>query len=616
MKKINEAIKRLNKEQKEELAEFLGLHNNSFSEIATKFLLPDGINKVLSLLESDELEIINVIYDNNDGITFSEISKILEMEVVKIEKLAANLSKKLFVYVIKNRQLLTNKMDKIYAIKEIVDFLNIYTVDEIKTQFLNSSDAMVACKSSTTQLKHKNDQKYKFLFFLLEKGGIATFEESANFLKGHNVNLILNSLLKQNAIRFAYIFSPVLCSCIVITEENLVALSFELAEKESAGKNDVNNRLFLLNNLLKTYDVISTFGLFLTKQDKFRKIDRRRITDAMIPLMDKNKEDVSKKDISQLSLYLLYKLNCIIIEKDIVEISLNGISDVLEDPKEFLKKIIFSLKKGDAPDSFFPAPFDLPDFDYIESFIEIIWRLKEVKEKYLKILLYNYILSKTLTDNVNQTIIDSEIIFQKIDDLKNFLILLGLIKIENSFYRLTAIGEEIFQDLLNISLTGEAREPEKSVYINSDFSLHIPLEKVFSSDLYLILANTEIIKDDIVLDVMINKSSIISSFKRGMSLDVFMDTLKKYSKNTLPQNLDFLLREWTNQTVKIDLFNAVIMKSSHPTFLDDLELTKAGKGIVKRISKEYAIVNKELLDDIIKEAKKQEALIHLFEKGN
>ena len=153
---------------------------------------------------------------------------------------------------------------------------------------------------------------------------------------------------------------------------------------------------------------------------------------------------------------------------------------------------------------------------------------------------------------------------------------------------------------------------KKTYNINPDFTLIIPAHELASETLYHLLTHTDITKNDVIINAVISKSAIVRAQKRGMSLSRFLEALELYSKNELPQNLDFLLREWSNQTININISQHILLTSSHPEFIDELMLGITKEGIVERISPTYAMVKKDYIDEIIKVARKKDAVISLF----
>ncbi len=140
----------------------------------------------------------------------------------------------------------------------------------------------------------------------------------------------------------------------------------------------------------------------------------------------------------------------------------------------------------------------------------------------------------------------------------------------------------------------------------------VPADEIPPVDLFHMLSHTETIKNDVMTLVKITKNSIIAAFKRGMTNDAFLDTLQRLSKNNVPQNLSFLISEWTNQTLQIQISDKVLLKANKEIFIEELLHSEFKKAIVEKITPHYAIIKKQYIEDIIKYSNKKEALIQLF----
>ncbi|HPJ40580.1 MAG TPA: helicase-associated domain-containing protein, partial [Spirochaetota bacterium] len=191
-----------------------------------------------------------------------------------------------------------------------------------------------------------------------------------------------------------------------------------------------------------------------------------------------------------------------------------------------------------------------------------------------------------------------------------------VLSIEKGLISLTDTGRKIAAKILKLveQDTLEQEMEQKCIYINPDFSLMIPKQEIPSEDLYHILTHTEIAKDDIILNTKISKASILRAFKRGMAQEPFLTSLRRFSRNDIPQNLTFMLQEWAQQTIRVNIMNAIIIHSNQPSFLEELSYGKLGHAIIEKISPNYAVIDREHLDEVIKTAQDRDAVIRLFEE--
>ncbi len=107
---------------------------------------------------------------------------------------------------------------------------------------------------------------------------------------------------------------------------------------------------------------------------------------------------------------------------------------------------------------------------------------------------------------------------------------------------------------------------------------------------------------------------MLNAFKRGMKAKILTDTLEKYAKNELPQNMTFLIHEWIKQSLNLHVYYGTILEVNHQSFIDELEY-KQPDAVIRRLSQTCAIVAVEYIDDIVKLGEKHKALIRIDQAG-
>jgi hypothetical protein len=197
----------------------------------------------------------------------------------------------------------------------------------------------------------------------------------------------------------------------------------------------------------------------------------------------------------------------------------------------------------------------------------------------------------------------------------NMGVLMGLYKASDEKIHITDIGIDTGENLLKTDAHIERPEDEgsKTIYINPDFTLLIPPDEISSMALYNLLSHTDIVSQDVVIHARITQQAIIRAHKRGLNLKIFTKTLESYAKNEIPQNLEFLLKEWASQTISVAMNYVILMKVNNTAFLDELLYNTALKDNIERIAPNYAVVHKTQIDDIVRLAREQDAAISLFE---
>ncbi|NLV68325.1 MAG: hypothetical protein GXY14_11705, partial [Spirochaetes bacterium] len=378
---------------------------------------------------------------------------------------------------------------------------------------------------------------------------------------------------------------------------------------------NVNNGYNLTVNLLLAYDVISSSGLFLTKQNKFRKIDLKKISDALLVMRDIKGETAESEDTAMLILTLLHIMNCLKLDRDIGVITLKPVAEFIDDPVLMLKHIAAKLADTRKKDDIFTGSIVIPSFNDLKTLINILGRIKSAELNYLKAAFMTSRLAVTVKktgDTPAERMADYTGAFMASLD---FLTLCGVSAIQEGIIVITEPGRRLYSMLHGRKHTKET-EAVPCIYISPDFTLMIPDRDIDPSSLYLIMAYTEMIRQDVVIEAAITKSSIINASKRGMNFEKFIATLRKYAKNEIPQNLEFLLDDWTRQTISINITRPVLLYSSHPNYIDELMYGAASKAVRERISENHVILNRENIDDVVKFSKKFDVKLNIFEEGD
>ncbi|MCP4131403.1 MAG: hypothetical protein GY754_10520 [bacterium] len=617
MKTITDAIKRLSKEKIKELASLLMLKKADENAIISRITSYSGLDKILTGLSLNELQMLQLVYSNDAVITLGEIEKKLEINIAEVEKTANGLAGKLMLYIIKNRQLLSNKLDKIYGIEEIASIINITGISTIHEELAKISASLEQTDedeaASSTVLNNAESNIKQILIHLAESGGIVSLEDFQSYCTKEPFDSVLSTMLEQKLISMCQVITPRYHTVILVDEKIAPAAAHLVAKKETKD-NRVHNRFHFLLNTFNAFDVISTYGMFLTKQGKFRIIDEKRIMESQRRLQWPNGKYPVPEEVLRLTLFFLNRLGCLKLDKDIANITLAPIQNQVEEPENVIITMMKVLDSTEPVDPYFLPPFEMPSYDSILSTLKILSNLKKPSFTYLKITELSRFLGNSPDEDLENDLHEVDAEYRRFKRKIDFLCLTGIIEIIGNRIQLSDIGKEIVARELKTDIRDEEQEIKKTIYINPDFTIIIPEEDIPSRALFNILTYTEIVKDDVILHATIDKSSIIKAHKLGLSVDRFVTILEEYSKNEIPQNLNFLLTEWSNQAITLKISREILLKINNPSFLDEIEYNKTTNMMIERISSHYAIVNKEYIDDIIKLARKNDAVISLFEE--
>lgn len=613
MKTLDDIIKRIQPEKQKELASFLNIKSVSDTRIKESLLNIFTLNRLISSLDRTELRILRLLYTNNDGISFGDIQKLLDTGIDDIEKSLNSLNSLMLSYVIKNRQMLNKKMDKAYCLKEISDLLNITDIQGIKEYLQNALESLIDKMEFPSPEKIPDDKSLAIMRLISDRGGIITLESLSELLTSADQEKRINELLAKGHLKIFNIISDTHTAYITVEEKLLPYIASQNKKGNLTSGTTVNNHFNIAVNLLKTFDSVSSSGLFLTKQNKFRKIDIKKISERMLKLTTSSGEDFDEEEKAHLSMQILNILGCLRLDKDIGIISLKTLAEKIEDPVLILKSIFSRISEGVVPEEIFCGTFRLPDYHYMKILMSILTRLKPADLNYLRLVfIINNATSgvRRTEDSLGSYISAIEEEFARTLDL---LIIFGIAAVDKGKIHITDSGRRLYAMMTGKKYSRD-EEIKKSIYISPDFTLMVNDRDIDPVSLFRIMAFTDIVKEDVVIEAAITKSSIINSRKRGMDIDVFIETLKNYAKNEIPQSLEFLINDWTKQTISVRISRPVMIYSSHSTFIDEILYSNYSKAVLHRISENYAIISLDSIDDIVKFSKKYDIILTIFEE--
>jgi len=615
MKTIDDILTRIGPEKQKELAHILSIKTSSEAKIREAMLNFFTLYRIISSFNRDELSIFKVLYSGNDGISFGEIQKILDLDIDIIEKSVLNISGFMLAYVIKNRQMLSKKMDKIHCIQEVSEIFNI-TDSTAVTDYLNkAAETLISKNESLPDEVLKDEKSLDIVKSIIEKGCIIQSENLMELFPSKEYEKKINEMIEKGQLVIFNIINDRPYVYIGLNSKVLLQGAATYKKKNIPSTVNVSNNFKAVSNILKAYDVISSSGLFLTKQSKFRKIDLKKISETMLEIYLADGTPLPDEERAFISMQMLNMLKCLRLDRDIGIISIKNISEKIEDPVSITKTIILKIQEGIKAGDEFKGDFLFPDYAGMKGIMSILPGVKSIDYDYLKLIFITLCTAshfKKLENDFENFIIESEEMFERSLD---FLTVCGLCETVSGRITLSESGKKITALIQNKKHHKEI-EMKKCIYISPDFTLMIPHRDIDPASLYTIMAFTEISKEDVVIEAAITKISIINAKKRGMNIERFIQTLKNYAKNDIPQNLEFLLDDWTNQTISINISRPILLHASHGSFIDEILYSSSSKTIMTRISENYAILDKDSIDTVVKFSKKFDAVISIFEEND
>jgi hypothetical protein len=141
-----------------------------------------------------------------------------------------------------------------------------------------------------------------------------------------------------------------------------------------------------------------------------------------------------------------------------------------------------------------------------------------------------------------------------------------------------------------------------SLIVTPDFELVLLPEETDLDFLYFVHQCSRRIRSERVYQFKISAETVHEAVSRGLSGEEILKVLKKNSKNPLPQNVEFSIREWASQVTFIRSEKVVLLWGSDSQAVDRI----LSSGIVKelspeRISDKVLAIRSEISDKIRKE---------------
>ncbi|MFW5807832.1 MAG: hypothetical protein ACOCWH_02125, partial [Spirochaetota bacterium] len=272
MEKLKQAYDRLDPSARDGLCAHLGLPDQSTkNRVLSALVSITGLNRVLSSLNDMELSVFRLLTAEENGLIFSDIEKNLKMKIPDIEEITQSLQNRLLIYVFKNRKHLNNRFDKAYIFPP---FFSILTKTES-----DPATAIKRCAASLneTDASFKPKDRLGILQTVYSTGMIMTLSNLEKRFSGSEakLNTALEELIDDGLVTVSFVLSYPFTTVIVLSGRTIRFFS----DRESTADTTphISNHFTLLIDILHSYDVIKSNGLFFTQQQRFRKTDLKKL---------------------------------------------------------------------------------------------------------------------------------------------------------------------------------------------------------------------------------------------------------------------------------------------------------------------------------------------------
>lgn len=621
-----------------------------YDSIKDEFLLKGVLEKLTSL----QVSIFVQILKNKNVQTLGEITRKMNLPPLNAEMELKVLIKYGLVYQRKNRERLTNNLDKYHAYDEVAELVKLDTnqkgekfrvaldkshikanLESIPKDWLNAQGLKKIDniedfykKVSSTEAIAKSIQildelERDTLLQIFLHGGVIEIDVIRNFIISNRgrFEVIIPKLSSLFLIFDTYYIDEKFIRIATIPKEvfnyllyNPILPSVKKGTKPKQEKIACNDLDFFLN-IKKLISFISQKGLNLAKSGKIKQADNKRTEQSLLKLdIDIFPE---KGQVYQIELILpILKLLGLVDIKNENVILLSGVDDFQKrDIFEVMSTVIHEMNEVRSrrynPIEVF-SPTEVPFYDkYIfDKCINLIMEMHKVNVNviFASIARANLVLSPNFKMKTFEP--DLSDLRREILSAIFYLHLFGLTEVEypNRFLSLSELGKYYFQKKpIN-------RHTEKGgITINSDFSIIAFPEKCSILGIHLLKAFTELKDFDRVYTFNLTKDSFQQGILLGYDPSQFIQFLKESSKAELAQNLLFNLDDWNKNLPIVNITeDCVLVRTRDAQTMELLTGPIKGKKIIlEEISPNAILIDKHKVQEVIQIAEKLNIIVHL-----
>jgi hypothetical protein len=604
---------------------------------------------ILEKLSSTQVTIYTSILKSKANIlTLGEISRKIALPPVNTEMELGVLKRYYLVYQRKNRERLTNNMDKYYYYPESGSLIRLDTnekgekfdlslekyagtnpsiIDNWK-KLLKAKDlkakALVESERISKTMQSLDEIERELMVECFLQGGIIEIAKMREFItqrKGnwetvtrnlHGLALLVDDYyIDERFIRIMIMPLEVFSHL----QENPILPAQKKGTKKRQEMKIANNLDFFLN-LKKMIVYISRKGLNLAKSGKIKQVDLKETENRLL------RPDLSlfieKSQIYQIEILLpvMRLLDIVRIKKDDVVLR-NDFDSILQmDPYDLMDRVIAEIsdarnRRVRYEDVFEPlyVPFYLKNvFD--ECFDSIARQKRALYFVVMASMIRNkLVLSKTFRiKNFPQELTELR---REITSALFYMQLLGIIAVEypERWIEVSDLGENFMKSSRAIGT-----DEKGGVIINPDLSILAIPEKLSLRSVYLLKSFTELKSFDNVYTFQLTRES----FQEGLLLKNdpadLIGALQKASRNELSQNLLFSIEDWSRSLPLITITDeCVVVQTTDPNHMELLLGQISGKKIVvDRISPTTILIEQDKVYDTIHYAEKLNLIVKLI----
>lgn len=655
---LQEELSKLDKESLLRIAEIWGVAKpptekraliNLLLKIATDEYYLKG---VLEKLTPVQVKIFSLLIASRNVLTLGEISRKVNLQPINAEKELAVLVTLMLVYQRKNRERITNTTDRYYPFEEIRSIVSIDT-NQKGEKFLVSIKkeieilgpekfdpkyiALLGKKSNRRELAEqavKPETLAKVLKTLSESemvlvdeaftnGGIIEINAARVLMdeKKLPVEKTIRRLHGFNILRDVYFIDERYVRLLVIPVELFQYLKknplFPKVEgfKELAHRKVCNELDFVLN-LKKLILFISNKGLTLSQSEKLKQADMKKSESALLEMDTNLFPEKSQIHLIEILLPFLKMFDLVDLKGENIILKENYEEFLRREPLSLIKDVIEETalaaeKRMVGSEVFLPLEMPFYRRTILERCVQII---NDLGGLYVKVLVAELLREWVVLSpgfrvrNFKNLYIEHR---SAIVSALYYMHLFGLLIVEypKRFIKISELGQHYF---FNEPLREE--NAPNAVIINPDATLIAYPEKLSIFGVHILKSFAELKDFDKVYHFQITKDSLQDGLLLGNKVETFIQFLNSVSKTKIPQNLLYLISEWSEQLPIVTIEEGVVLLETSDPKLTDLLLGQLrGKKILKKeLSPTAMVIDKKKVNEVMEIAEKLEMIVKLI----
>ena len=608
------------------------------------------VKGILEKLSAIQIQIyLEIISQEEMMLTLGEIAKRFSLPPNSAEMELGVLKRYFLVYQRKNRERLTNTLDRYYAYPQsaqtikihydkpidvfsqtIVDIINKHKNDDK----LNELDAIwqkaekIDLTTIEGNLKHiiseLSEIEEELLLSAFNQGGVIEINPARELLeknkaKWEDIIIKFNKLL---LLKDDFFIEEKFVRVLVMPEEvfqyivkNPIIPKSPKGVKRSLERISKNDLDFFIN-IKKLIVYILKRGITLSKSGKIKQTDLRDTENFLLPIDIELFKEKSQIFQVELILTVMRILDIVRIKKDDIVLRNDWEEILKDDPLELLKKTLKAIEESEER---------IIPYEEVFEPLYVPFYKKKIHQTVIKTLLkqerniYYVIMALLIRENIildkNFTIKDfPENLSNYIKELTSslfYLQLFGYLKVEYPD-RWISFSE------LGLHLVKKApikKDDEKgAIAINPDLSIIAFPEKLSLNGLYLLKVFCELKSFENIYTLQFTRDSFYTALMMNEDVDNFVRFLEKTSLTELPQNLLFSINEWKNNIPLVSITDeCVVVKTREPNHMELLLGQISDKDIIiDQLSPTTIIIEPESIPYVIEISEKLNLLVKLI----